>query len=135
MSTAALSALLGAGGVGASHLVTLLVARATVRAEGPVAAPALALTYVVKVFVLGWVLFTVPAPAWLVPEWLAAGVLGALVASLVVAGASGARGTRTALEPVLTARRRAGTPHEEEEAPGGAGAPDDDRRHGDREHG
>lgn len=108
MSAGALSALLGAGVVIASHLITLLVARATARAQGPVAAPALATTYVVKVLVLGWVLLTVPAPAWLVPEWLAAGVLAALLGSLALAARSGARGTRAALEPVLASRREAG---------------------------
>lgn len=80
------SALLGAGLVSASSLLTLAVARASSRAGGTVAAPALAMTYVLKVFVLGWVLFTVPAPAWLSPGWLGAGVLGALVVWLLVAG-------------------------------------------------
>lgn len=132
MSAAALSVLLGAGLVAASHLVTLLVARATARAEGPVAAPALAMTYVVKVLVLGWVLLTVPAPPWLVPGWAAAGVLSALVLSLALAARAGARGTRAALGPVLEARRRAEA--ERADGPGAPGATDD-RKQDDHEHG
>ncbi|MFI7494536.1 hypothetical protein ACH9D2_07425 [Kocuria sp. M4R2S49] len=132
MSAAALSALLGAGLVAASHLVTLLVARATAGADGPVAAPALALTYVLKVLVLGWILLTVPAPPWLAPGWVAAGVLAALVVSLALAARTGARATRDALAPVLEARRRA----EAEGADGpGAPAPTDDRKQDDHEHG
>ena len=72
MSAAALSVLLsvllGAGLVAASHLVTVLVARATAGTDGPVAAPVLAATYVLKVLLLGWVLLTVPAPPWLAPR-------------------------------------------------------------------
>ncbi|MCC5784713.1 hypothetical protein CRM73_17490, partial [Kocuria sp. CCUG 69068] len=78
MSAALLSVLLGAGLITASHLVTVLVARATAGTDGPVAAPVLAATYVLKVLLLGWVLLTVPAPGWLVPGWGAAGVLAAL---------------------------------------------------------
>ena len=66
MSAALLSVLLGAGLITASHLVTVLVARATAGTDGPVAAPVLAATYVLKVLLLGWVLLTVPAPGWLV---------------------------------------------------------------------
>ncbi|KLU10921.1 hypothetical protein [Kocuria sp. SM24M-10] len=105
MSGPALSALAGAGLIVASHLITLLVARATAGAPGPVAAPALALSYVLKVFVLGWVLLTVPAPPWLSPGWLAAGLLGALAVSLVLAGRTSARRTRAALGSVLRARQ------------------------------
>lgn len=132
MSAAALSALLGAGLVAASHLVTVLVARATAGADGPVAAPALAMTYVLKVLLLGWVLLTVPAPPWLAPGWVAAGVLTALVVSLALAARAGARDTRTALGPLLEARRRA-----EAERPDGPGAPGstDDRKQDDHEHG
>ena len=97
--SAAASALLGAGLVTASSLVTLLVARASTRAGGTVAAPALAMTYVLKVFVLGWVLFTVPAPAWLDPGWFGAGVVGALGAWLLVAGRLALRRSRTAAAP------------------------------------
>ncbi|MEX5294317.1 hypothetical protein QYM41_03415 [Kocuria sp. CPCC 205268] len=141
MSAAALSAVLGAALVVASHLVTLLVARATAGTQGPVAAPALAMTYVLKVFLLGGILLTVPAPPWLVPGWAAAGVLGALVVSLALAARAAGRGARTALGPLLEARRR---------AEAGAGAADDtprdphghphdrarpDRRQDDHEHG
>lgn len=137
MSAAALSVLLGAGLVTASHLVTVLVARATSGADGPVAAPALAMTYVLKVLLLGWVLLTVPAPPWLAPGWVAAGVLTALVVSLVLAARAGARGTRAALGPVLEARRRAEAEHPD--GPGAAGGTDDrkqdDRRQDDHEHG
>lgn len=136
MSAAALSALLGAGLVTASHLVTLLVARATAGADGPVAAPALAMTYVLKVFVLGWVLLTVPAPSWLLPGWTAAGVLAALVVSLTLAARSGARATRAALKPVPEARRpEQATPAEGAGPAATATAVDDDRRRGDHEHG
>jgi hypothetical protein len=139
VSAALLSVLLGAGLIAASHLVTVLVARAT---AGPVAAPVLAATYVLKVLLLGWVLLTVPAPGWLVPGWIAAGVLAALVVSLALAARAGARGTRTALGPVLEARRRAAAEH-----PDGTGAPGpagdgthdgrtpDDRKQDDHEHG
>lgn len=134
MSAAALSALLGAGLVAASHLVTVLVARATAGADGPVAAPALAMTYVLKVLLLGWILLTVPAPPWLAPGWVAAGVLTALVVSLALAARAGARATRAALGPVPAARRRA-----EAERPAGPGSTDDrkqdDRRLDDHEHG
>lgn len=134
MSAAALSVLLGAGLVAASHLVTVLVARATAGTDGPVAAPVLAATYVLKVLLLGWVLLTVPAPPWLAPGWVAAGVLTALVVSLALAARAGARGTRAALGPVLEARRRA-----DAERPGGTGGTDDrkqdDRRQDDHEHG
>ncbi len=133
MSAAALSVLLGAGLVAASHLVTVLVARATAGTDGPVAAPVLAATYVLKVLLLGWVLLTVPAPPWLAPGWVAAGVLTALVVSLALAARAGARGTRAALGPVLEARRRA-----DAERPGGTGGTDDrkqdDRRQDDHEH-
>ncbi|KUG55449.1 hypothetical protein AVL61_04760 [Kocuria rosea subsp. polaris] len=132
MSAAALSALLGAGLVAASHLITLLVARATAGADGPVAAPALAATYVLKVLLLGWVLLTVPAPPWLVPGWTAAGVLGALVVSLVLAARAGARGTRAALGPLLEARRAAESARPE--TPGAPGRTDD-RKQDDHEHG
>jgi hypothetical protein len=132
VSGAALSALLGAGLIAASHLVTLLVARATAGVDGPVAAPALALSYVLKVFVLGWVLLTVPAPSWLAPGWLAGGVLVALTGSLTLAARSSARRTRTALEPVLRARREAG--HDEDPGPAG-GTGHDDRRHEHHERG
>jgi hypothetical protein len=132
-----LSVLLGVGLVAASHLVTVLVARATAGTDGTVAAPVLAATYVLKVLLLGWVLLTVPAPPWLAPGWVAAGVLTALVASLALAARAGARGTRAALGPVLEARRRA-----EAERPGGPGATgstddrkQDDRRQDDHEHG
>lgn len=156
MSGAALSALAGAGLIAASHLVTLLVARATAGASGPVAAPALALSYVVKVFVLGWVLLTVPAPPWLSPGWLAGGLLGALAVSLVLAGRTSARRTRAALWPVLRARQedrqrdlhgdrgpdvpedRWPAPHGDghDESAGAAGAPaHDDRRPERHEHG
>jgi hypothetical protein len=118
VSAALLSVLLGAGLVVASHLVTVLVARATAGTDGPVAAPVLAATYVLKVLLLGWVLLTVPAPGWLVPGWVAAGVLAALVVSLALAARAGARGTRTALGPVLETRRRAAAEH-----PDGSGAP------------
>ncbi|MGX5357733.1 hypothetical protein [Kocuria sp. KH4] len=151
-----LSALTGAGLIAASHLVTLLVARATAGASGPVAAPALALSYVVKVFVLGWVLLTVPAPPWLSPGWLAGGLLGALAVSLVLAGRTSARRTRAALGPVLRAREQAREDAQEDarpeapsadrepdphgdrhdDPPGPAGAPaHDDRRPGRHEHG
>ncbi|MFW3387054.1 UNVERIFIED_CONTAM: hypothetical protein RF648_13705 [Kocuria sp. CPCC 205274] len=142
MSAALLSVLLGAGLIVASHLVTVLVARATAGTDGPVAAPVLAATYVLKVLLLGWVLLTVPAPGWLVPGWVAAGVLAALVVSLALAARAGARGTRTALGPVLEARRRAAAVH-----PDGPGAPGpagdgthdgrtpDDRKQDDHEHG
>jgi hypothetical protein len=137
VSAAALSALLGAGLVAASHLVTVLVARATAGADGPVAAPVLAATYVLKVLLLGWVLLTVPAPAWLVPGWVAAGVLAALVVSLALAARAGARGTRAALGPVLEARRRAQA--ERPDGPGGSGAThdrtQDDRKQDGHEHG
>ncbi|MFW6188679.1 MAG: hypothetical protein ACOC84_11865 [Actinomycetota bacterium] len=96
---ALLSAAAGAGLIAASHLVTLLVARATSRAEGPVAAPVLALTYVGKVLLLGWVLLTVPAPGWLSPGWCAGGVLVALTVSLALAGRAAARRTRDAADP------------------------------------
>ncbi len=133
MSAAALSVLLGAGLVAASHLVTVLVARATAGTDGPVAAPVLAATYVLKVLLLGWVLLTVPAPPWLAPGWVAAGVLTALVVSLALAARAGARGIRAALGPVLEARRRA-----DAERPGGTGGTDDrkqdDRRQDDHEH-
>jgi hypothetical protein len=118
VSAALLSVLLGAGLIVASHLVTVLVARATAGTDGPVAAPVLAATYVLKVLLLGWVLLTVPAPGWLVPGWVAAGVLAALVVSLALAARAGARGTRTALGPVLETRRRAAAEH-----PDGSGAP------------
>ena len=142
MSAVLLSVLLGAGLVVASHLVTVLVARATAWTDGPVAAPVLAATYVLNVLLLGWVLLTVPAPGWLVPGCGAAGVLAALVVSLALAARAGARGTRTALEPVLEARRRAAAEH-----PDGPGAPGpagdgtrdgrtpDDRKQDDHEHG
>lgn len=142
MSAALLSVLLGAGLITASHLVTVLVARATAGTDGPVAAPVLAATYVLKVLLLGWVLLTVPAPGWLVPGWGAAGVLAALVVSLALAARAGACGTRTALGPVLEARRRAAAEH-----PDGPGAPGpagdgtrdgrtpDDRKQDDHEHG
>ncbi|MFE7630607.1 hypothetical protein ACFU0Y_09155, partial [Kocuria sp. NPDC057446] len=123
MSAAALSVLLGAGLVVASHLVTALVARATAGAEGPVAAPALAMTYVLKVLVLGWVLLTVPAPSWLLPGWVAAGVLTALVVSVALAARAGARGSRAALGPLLAARRAAAAerPEDLDATAGGAG--------------
>lgn len=142
MSAALLSVLLGAGLIVASHLVTVLVARATAGTDGPVAAPVLAATYVLKVLLLGWVLLTVPAPGWLVPGWVAAGVLAALVVSLALAARAGARGTRTALGPVLETRRRAAAEH-----PDGSGAPGpagdgthddrtpDDRKQDDHERG
>jgi hypothetical protein len=142
VSAALLSVLLGAGLIVASHLVTMLVARATAGTDGPVAAPVLAATYVLKVLLLGWVLLTVPAPGWLVPGWVAAGVLAALVVSLALAARAGALGTRTALGPVLEARRRAAA-----EPPDGTGAPGpagdgthdgrtpDDRKQDDHEHG
>lgn len=137
MSAALLSVLLGAGLITASHLVTVLVARATAGTDGPVAAPVLAATYVLKVLLLGWVLLTVPAPGWLVPGWGAAGVLAALVVSLALAARAGARGTRTALEPVLEARRRAAAEHPD--GPAGDGTRDgrtpDDRKQDDHEHG
>ncbi|MGQ1839645.1 hypothetical protein ACT4S2_14445 [Kocuria turfanensis] len=144
MSGAALSALAGAGLIAASHLITLLVARATAAASGPVAAPALALSYVVKVFVLGWVLLTVPAPPWLSPGWLAGGLLGALAVSLVLAGRTSARRTRAALGPVLRARQEDRQRHGpgdlqgdlDDEPAGAAGAPaHDDRRPERHEHG
>lgn len=136
MSAAALSALLGAGLVTASHLVTLLVARATAGADGPVAAPALAMTYVLKVFVLGWVLLTVPAPSWLLPGWTAVGVLAALVVSLTLAARSGARATRAALGPVAAVRGRARATRADGAGPAAtATAVDDDRRQGDHGHG
>lgn len=117
MSAALLSVLLGAALIAASHLVTVLVARATAGTDGPVAAPVLATTYVLKVLLLGWVLLTVPAPGWLAPGWVAAGVLTALVVSLALAARAGARATRAALGPVLEAGRRA-----EAERPDGPGA-------------
>ncbi|GAA1760488.1 hypothetical protein [Kocuria aegyptia] len=128
MSAAALSALLGAGLVAASHLVTVLVARATAGAEGPVAAPALAMTYVLKVLLLGWVLLTVPAPPWLAPGWVAAGVLSALVVSLALAARAGARGTRSALGPVLAARRAEAEHPDGPGAAAGTGAREQDAR-------
>ncbi|MFF0988301.1 hypothetical protein [Kocuria nitroreducens] len=142
MSAAALSVLLGAGLVAASHLVTVLVARATAGADGPVAAPALAMTYVLKVLLLGWVLLTVPAPPWLSPGWVGVGVLTVLVVSLALAARAGARGTRAALGPVLEARRE--TEARRPGGPGAAGSTDDreqddrrqdDRRQDDHEHG
>lgn len=142
MSAALLSVLLGAGLITASHLVTVLVARATAGTDGPVAAPVLAATYVLKVLLLGWVLLTVPAPGWLVPGWGAAGVLAALVVSLALAARAGARGTRTALEPVMEARRRAAAEHPDgpvAPGPAGDGTRDgrtpDDRKQDDHEHG
>lgn len=147
MSAALLSVLLGAALIAASHLVTVLVARATAGTDGPVAAPVLATTYVLKVLLLGWVLLTVPAPGWLAPGWVAAGVLTALVVSLALAARAGARGTRAALGPVLETGRRA-----EAEGPDGSGASgpaahgtqdgstpgdrkQDDRKQDDHEHG
>lgn len=136
LGAAGLSVLLGAGVVGAAHLVTVLVARATRNTDGPVAAPVLAAAYLGKVLVLGWVLLTVPAPSWLVPGWLAAGVLGAVVLTLVSAARTGARGTRAALEPPA-GRRRAehkdpadgpGGPVEAAGEPAGRSPADDDRR-------
>ena len=133
MSAAGLSALLGAGIVGAAHLVTLLVARATRDVDGPVAAPVLAAAYLGKVLVLGWVLLSVPAPPWLVPGWLAAGVLGAVVLTLVFAARTSARATRAAPGPLTERRRadredRAGAPVEAAGEAAGLSPAVDDRR-------
>ena len=130
MSGAVASALAGAGLVSVSYALTLLVAQLGSRLPGTAAAPLLAMTYLVKVLVLGWVLFNVPAPAWLHAGWLATGVLAALVGWLALAAATAARASRRAREEIERDREArgatadtpadtpAGTPADEKEGPG-----------------
>lgn len=108
MSAALLSALAGAGLVAAVAALTLAVTALTARAATPVAAPALAATYVLKVLVLGWVLLTVPAPEALERPWFSAGAAAGVVGWLAAAAALAARWHRRA-GAARTAARPAGT--------------------------
>jgi hypothetical protein len=112
MSGAVASALAGAGLISVSYVITLLVALLGSRLPGTAAAPLLAMTYLVKVLVLGWVLFNVPAPAWLRPGWLAAGVLAALAGWLALAAATAARASRRAREELERDRAAQDAPAE-----------------------
>ncbi|MCJ8505602.1 hypothetical protein MRU69_12155, partial [Kocuria flava] len=99
MSAALPSALAGAGLVAAVAALTLAVTALTARAATPVAAPALAATYVLKVLVLGWVLLTVPAPEALERPWFGAGAVAGVVGWLAAAAALAARWHRRAGAP------------------------------------
>lgn len=100
MSAAAASVLLGAGLVTGVLGAGLLVVLALSRAAPTAVAPALAMLYVVKALVLGWVLLNVDRPGWLEPWWFAGAVLVSIVGWLSAQGVVVARlGRETASAP------------------------------------
>jgi hypothetical protein len=104
VSGAVASVLLGAGLVTAVLGVSLLVVRLLSRAAPTAVAPALATTYLMKAFVLGWVLLNVPSPGWLETWWFAGSVLVSLAAWLTVQGVVAARAARAAGAAAADAR-------------------------------
>lgn len=109
MSAAAASVLLGAGLVAALLGLSLLVVRLVSRVSPTAVAPALALSYLVKAFVLGWVLLNVPSPGWLEPWWLGGSVMVSLASWLTVQAAAAARASRAAGAELARVRAARGT--------------------------
>ncbi|MFI7483234.1 hypothetical protein ACH9EU_12580 [Kocuria sp. M1R5S2] len=118
---ALLSAAVGAGLVGVVLGISLLVVRAVTPVSPTAVAPALAVTYLVKAFVLGWILLNVPRPPWLEQWWLAGAVLLSLAGWLTAQAVWTARASRAAAaEP---AGRQARAARHETDVPGDAPAP------------
>lgn len=123
------SALLGVGLVALSTGATVAVSVLMYRVAPAATAPALALLYLVKVVILGWVLLNAGAPSWLHPRGFALSVAAAVVASWCVVGPVAARAARILGEEhvaMTRARRDEATPAHDPEGAHGSLQDNDD---------